>query len=332
MPNKYSYKMIETKSRENRLYKSNPEISYIEHYENIYGFRFDEYLKKAYKVLSDTQLEYKYLINKVKLFYEKPILTEVELKNYFVITRPSTYCADKSINEITDLLLKDNDKVKLEFFERDNYGDIRVFCIPVHIPDLICILTDKIHKAYDLKYLLHEIGYAVSLSNTFCNTELLQSYLYNEIMQEAYAVLYENLLIYNYNFRDTFQIKLSRFDIENSRFEGLYRNRLLAAQVIYNKEYYSNKDEAYLRDFYQDTMEKGLCISLDNDTDSNYNSTDFDVIQKFIGTMIGGKIQSSLETKFGLEWYKNKSALNELHHLFSYGGLVKPNNYEKFSL
>jgi len=307
-------------------------ISFIEHYEKMYGFDFDEYIKTAYKILSDTQIEYRYLTNKVKLFYAKTSLTEGDLNNYFLKMRPITACDEKSVENITDLLLIDNEKIQIEYSEQGNYGDINVCCIPLRIPDHICILTDKIQKVYDLKYLMHELGRAIPLSSTFSNIKLLREYLFNEIMQEAYAYLYEDLVVYNSDFRKAFQLMLSQSDIDNCRFEELYKIRLLAAKVIYQKEFYSKDNKDYLRTFYQEIMQNSLLINCNSSTYSIDSVSDFSTIQKFIGKVIASKIQIHIENQFGLGWYKNKNASITLNHLFSHGGLVNPNNFERFLL
>lgn len=320
----------EMKSGFVRLYKTNPEISYIEHYDKMYALNYEEYVKIAYKLLSDSWLEYRYLINKVKLLYPNTRFTEHELKNYFMQSRPITKCDEKSVENIADLLIRDKEKIKIEFFEQGNYNDIRVCCIPQHIPEHIYILTDRLHKVYDLKYLLHELGHAISLSKTFSSLVLLRAYSYNEVMQEAYAYLYESLVIYNSDFQETNDIELSQLDIENCRLEDLYHIRALAAKIIYQKEYFTNDNEIYLRKFYQDIFQKSLLMNIDDSTYLNHSVSSFINIQKFVGKIIASKIKINLENNFGLEWYRNKNAYETLDNIFSKGGLVTPNNYEKF--
>jgi hypothetical protein len=239
-------------------------------------------------------------------------------------------CSEKSINNIFDILIKDNDRIHIEYFKDNNKEEVRSSCVPLHIPDRISILTDRLHKVYDLKHLLHEIGHAISLSYTFPNIELLRAYLYNEVMQEAYADLYENLVLFNQDFRQTNNIKLSQNDIEFLRFEELYNLRFLASKLIYLKEFHLSDNEFYLRMLYKDMMQENLLIHIDNSTYTKEAVTEFTDIQSFIGKTIATRIQENIENNFGSGWYRDRKADEVLGKLFSYGGLVNPDNYDKF--
>jgi hypothetical protein len=296
----------------------------------MYSFHFDEYLKIALKTLKDTQIEYRYLINKIKLFKLNRNLTESELHSYFKKSRPLAVCSEKSLNNIFDILIKDNDRIHVEYFEDNKKEEVRSSCVPLRIPDRITVLTDRLHKVYDLKHLLHEMGHAISLSYTFPNIELLRAYLYNEVMQEAYADLYENLVLFNQDFRQTNNIKLSQNDIEFLRFEELYNLRFLASKLIYLKEFHLSDNEFYLRMLYKDMMQENLLIHIDNSTYTKEAVTEFTDIQSFIGKTIATRIQENIENNFGSGWYRDKKADEVLGKLFSYGGLVNPDNYDKF--
>jgi hypothetical protein len=148
-------------------------------------------------------------------------------------------------------------------------------------------------------------------------------------MQEAYADLYENLVLYNSDFQEHYRIMITQTEMENCRLEELYQIRLLAAKMIYLNEYYLNDNEKYLRTLYQEIMQNSLLININSSIYANDTVTGFTNIKSFIGKIIAAKIQSYLEESFDQEWYRRNTASEALKKLFSYGGLVTPDNYEK---
>jgi hypothetical protein len=327
---KYSSKFNDVNKGMNKVSNAGLGVSYMEHNEKLFGFDFNEYLQLAYKILSDTQTEYRYLTNMVKLHYSKTNLTEADLKDYFIQNRPQTVCSQEVMKEIMKILLADNHKVHIEYLEKYNYEKVIACCIPQHIPNDICLYTDVIHKVYELKYFMHELGHAISLSNTFPKLEFLHAYLYNEIMQEAYASFYENLVLYNREFQENFGIQLPQAEIESCRFEDLYQIRLLAVKLIYQKDYYSSDKEDYLRNLYQDIMKKYMLINYNSSCYANESVIGVTNIKNFIGKIIAYKLQLGIENRFGQRWFQEVKASEVLNNIYSHGGLVNPNNYSKF--
>lgn len=313
-----------------RLYQGNPKITLAEHHEKMYAFQYEEYVQKAYQVLSDTYIEYRYLLNKVKLHYKKLNITEDELIDYFTMHRPKVECDESVLGRIYQLLVGKNSRIKLGYLTQDKQEDILVYCKPEHIPEEILLLTSRIDQIYDLRYFMHELGHAISLANTFSGLETLKSYLYNEMMQEAYADLFENLVIYNRDFQNAIGTRLSITEVYHCFFEDLYRYRLMAAKVIYQYEYYSTNHQNDLQDFYHELMRKSLLVESTNKAYTIDPNTGFSTMQQFIGRLISDEIKTVLEHNYGTSWFRYKSFSKTLSNLFRNGGLVTPNNYRKY--
>lgn len=150
------------------------------------------------------------------------------------------------------------------------------------------------------------------------------------MMQEAYAKLYENLLMYNRDFQNAIGARLSMTEMYHCFFEDLYWYRLLAAKVIYQYECYSGNQQKDIQDFYHKLMRESLLVECTNKTDTMDPNADFLTIQQFIGRLVSDEIKTVLEHNYGTCWFQYKYYIKTLSNLFRNGGLVTPNNYRKY--
>ena len=298
--------------------------SYIEHYEEMNAFCYPDYLSDAQEMLESTHDEYCWYMRKLDLLNKPKYVLQS------ILGQISSQCIipEESFERVSKDFIQSQNNIKINYFD-DTFGFYNwgAISIPIRIPeDIRVIIYSTKNLTKQLQYLLHEMGHAISFSNIDESLPFINRYSYNEIMQEAFARIFEEL-VYNPFFCQKYKLILDDDISKLSKFESIYKKRLYAAKYQYHAEFFVKSDIEYLQNKYKRIMENSLFLSFEKET----YSIDADIgrpsAQFFISRIISKDIGDMLISKYDINWFEKSEAMNYLRHLWRQGNLLTPKNY-----
>lgn len=311
-------------------------MAFIDLYQKIQDFKYEDYIQEAYEILRGSDDEYSNLFDYFATKYLDNKFNEIEKvdMNWMLLKM-----SDSLVLENKDMINKINKVVGLNDFskriviktnEQTVSDEIRGCCIPLKIPEDIQVILYYQNSVKFIFSYLHEIGHAMSFASIDRNSKIEDKYIYNEIMQESYAYLYENLVNCNPNFRSKIGLNFNEEEQLKLRFEELYVLRLLSCKYIFQKEFYGVTEKEEIAERYCIIMREGLKIQVPKITYLIDANIGFPAAQFFIGKIISKKINTIFENAFGMEWFENEKAIQILKKTWKTGSKVTPQNYTDF--
>ncbi len=203
-----------------------------------------------------------------------------------------------------------------------NVGFQRSFTLPINIPTDIALIISLRNKFDDYKTLFHEVGHSLHLVSTSKQLPSFYRCWGDSGINEAYAFLFENLLV-NPKFLERY-IDGSRnlIDFLNmANFNRFFFIRLYAAKALWELKYSDNdnftieqKKEAWGEIFYSATGFKYEGASAYIEREFFLNTFNY-----LKGWVLELQLKEYLENNFGEYWFRNKDSGCFLQSLWSTG-------------
>jgi hypothetical protein len=193
----------------------------------------------------------------------------------------------------------------------------RAFCAPIRIPEEVKLVTKPIGGPDDYASLLHEAGHAEHFVHVDPALPFSYKRLGDNSVTEAYAFLFQYLLLNEAWLHRLLRIKDSAEYLKLERFRRLWFLRRYASKLLYEQKLHSQLEGAQLE--YVNILggSLGVAIAPENylaDTDDAFYCA-----QYLRAWILEAQLRSWLERQFGPEWFASKEAGDYLASLWKQG-------------
>ena len=293
-----------------------------------FGFRLDDLAAQCRAFLDDTESLYEAAAD--KLFRARIGVGLDEAKRWDVLRSfrapqwDEHFGEDRMLPALEATLgdmgidLRSQQNVELDV-ERRPKKSPRAFCAPIEVPGRVVLVIQPMGGADDWRALFHEAGHTEHYANTSADLTMEQKRLGDVAVTEGWAMLMQHLT-------DTPAWLTKRLDFpkpDDFAAEGttqlLYMVRRYCAKLLYELEFHSTDDVTQLSSRYVDLLGDALKIEPASqdylaDIDASFYVTGY-----LRSWAFEAQLRTSLQERYGRDWFTNREAGSLLRELWSLG-------------
>lgn len=193
----------------------------------------------------------------------------------------------------------------------NNNGSHRTFCFPLEVPNRIILFLNLKNRFDDYKMIFHEIGHALHFSSISEDSEIEYRRWFDPSISEAYAFLFENLMVNSNFIKGLFGDSSKLIDyLKIAQFNRIFYVRLYVAKALWEHKYSNNKnlsEESKLK-YWGELFYRATGFYYSGTSANAERELFFGTLSYLNGWLLEYQLENYLENKFGDKWYSKKEA------------------------
>ena len=182
----------------------------------------------------------------------------------------------------------------------------RAFCAPIQIPQEVLLVTKPTGGPDDYASLLHEAGHAEHFVHVDAGLAFSFKRLGDNSVTEAYAFLFQYLLLSKYWLRQVLGIEDSDSYIKLAHFHKLWLLRRYGSKLLYERELHTEMDGADGR--YSSILGEALGVRVGAENFLADTDDAFYCAQYLRAWILEVQLRRFLEDQFGTDWFATRDA------------------------
>lgn len=322
----------------NNMYEKVEEVSkrlgfrcYEEILYKFSDFDRNQHIEGMESILEETKYTYKKIMQEV--LYKRGLDSEfLERHDLFNVWNTGEFPFEisipdflgKCISFLRDLGLDDVIN-RIDILINNNRLD-RTSCFPLEVPNRIILFLNLKNRFDDYKMILHEIGHALHFSSISEDCEIEYRRWFDSSISEAYAFLFENLMVNSGFIGEIFgdSNKVNDY-LKLTQFNRIFFIRLYVAKSLWEHKYSNDNDlsEESKLNYWGELFYRATGFYYSGTSANAEREFFFGALSYLEGWLLEYQLENCLESKFGDKWYSNLEAGAFLKKLWKDGRFEK---------